>query len=100
MTSIKGKSTGVAQYDKRKFQQRRVKFEREVSHGVFNAGLVNHYTDEGNIIPTQEQIARKMKREAKEAKEASIRLAKRRKGSETLKRRRAEAKEREKSEDR
>jgi len=79
--SIKGGSTGVPQYNKRKFQQRRVKFEREMIYGDFS-----NKTQE----PTEEQIALKKKREAKEAEIESIRIEKRRRGSNTIKKRKAE----------
>jgi len=69
--SIKGGSTGVPQYNKRKFQQRRVKFEREMIYGDFS-----NKTQE----PTEEQITLKKKREEKEAKLAARKYEKSHRG--------------------
>lgn len=79
MTTIKGKSTGeIRDYDKKKFQARRIKYENEVWYGRFEAD--NNKDKNSNVIPTPEQITRKKKREEQEAKLAARTYEKRHRG--------------------
>lgn len=80
MNTVKGKSTGVIRYDKKHAQKKFVKFEREMFYGDFSGD---------NKKPTAEQIALKKKREEREALKESKRLEKRRRGSNTIKNRKA-----------
>ena len=75
-----GISTGQPNYDKKKAQERKMKFEREAWYGVFEGDKMK---------PTPEQIEQKKKREVEAAKKEAIRMEKRRKGSKTIRQRKA-----------
>ena len=66
-----GESTGQPKYDKKKAQERKMKFEREAWYGNFEG-------DETK--PTPEQIELRKKREEKEAKLAARKHEKRHRG--------------------
>jgi len=75
-----GISTGQPIYDKKKAQERKIKFEQEVWYGNF----------EGNKMkPTPEQIEQKKKREVIAAEKELKRVEKRRRGSNTIRQRKA-----------
>lgn len=75
-----GISTGQPTYDKKKAQERKMKFEREAWYGVFEGDKMK---------PTPEQIEQKKKREVEAAEKEAIRMEKRRKGSKTIRQRKA-----------
>ena len=66
-----GLSTGQPKFDKKKIEEKRMKFEREVWYGNFG---------EGDIKPTPEQIELKKKREEKEVKLAARKYEKSHRG--------------------
>ena len=66
-----GLSTGQPKFDKKKIEEKRMKFEREVWYGNFG-------NDE--MKPTPEQIELRKKREEKEAKLAARKHEKRHRG--------------------
>ena len=76
LEQISGDSTGQAQRDTVKYQKRKMK------HHLMNRGIF-----EGDMKPTPQQIALKIKRDAKAKLVEEKRLEKRRRGSNTLKRR-------------
>ena len=66
-----GISTGQPNYDKKKAQERKMKFEREAWYGVFEGD---------KLKPTPEQIEQKKKREEKEAELAARKYEKSHRG--------------------
>ena len=77
LEKISGDSTGQAQRDNVKYQKRKMK------HHLMNRGIF----DGDNMKPTPQQIAQKIKRDAKAKLVEEKRVEKRRRGSNTLKRR-------------
>ena len=77
LEQISGDSTGQAQRDKVKYQKRKMK------HHLMNRGIF----ESNDMKPTPQQIAQKIKRDANAKLVEEKRLEKRRRGSNTLKRR-------------
>ena len=75
-----GISTGQPNYDKKKAQERKMKFEREAWYGVFEGD---------KLKPTLEQIEQKKKREVIATEKEAKRMEKRRRGSNTNRQRKA-----------
>lgn len=82
LEKITGDSTGQAQRDTVKYQKRKMK------HHLMNRGIF----EGDNMVPTPEQIAQKIKRDAKAKLVEEKRVEKRRRGSNTLKRRKMQSK--------
>ena len=79
---IKGQSTGQQDWSSGDFQQRKMKGFLE-QRGIF----------EGDTVATPEQVMHKKKKDAKRAVAEAKRLAKRQRGSATLKKRKSEVPE-------